>query len=806
MTTAQKIISGFMVMIVLMLILAYVGYRGLSTSLGSFERYYHIANIDVLTTELHTEINMMVYQKNIFAQTGDPKAKKQAEISFDKANQMIKTLLALTTLPKSIKLADELSISLGQAEKSIAAFENNTTKRKAFFSSDLLALKDELEKSMGALASEANRNGDANALYLVSLVWADCDDLSLALSDYNDAGAEEDATLVKATLARMKTNITQIGNGLNLSYNVKIFEDIVKYHDQISNKFTVFQKLVEDSRKANELMHTQLDKISRSSLDLHKLATELRASAADTTSSKARSATDQMCIVLAIGLFFGIALAALISFNVIRTMRRLATFVTNITEGRFHADSGVTEKGAVGEILTAMHLFCNLLHGITTDTKLLASKVNGGIFRERFNTSNYTGGFSLIGNSVNLLADSYTNLIDSIPTPIMTCSADNTILFLNKEAIALIGRDKAGEKCYDVMATEACHTKNCFGNKTCHLKEKTAGHTSFMMGTEKIDIAVLAAPLYNDEGVPVAYVEIISNISDIKAIERLVAKTVGRASVLADRIAASSRQLDEEVGQITSGTEQQKSQVETTAIAMSGMNDTVLEIAQNANQASTQTDDTRQKADSGASLVNKVVSSINDIQNVAATLQTNMQELGTQANNIGSVMNVISDIADQTNLLALNAAIEAARAGESGRGFAVVADEVRKLAEKTMTATFEVGQSITAIQDSAKANIDAVNIAVSSVADATTLAHSSGEALVEIVGLTSSNSTIVAAIATSSSEQSSTSEEISHAIESINQIANDIALSMEHATVAVADLSGMAQELHDLMDKLSVKK
>ncbi len=237
-------------------------------------------------------------------------------------------------------------------------------------------------------------------------------------------------------------------------------------------------------------------------------------------------------------------------------------------------------------------------------------------------------------------------------------------------------------------------------------------------------------------------------------------QAAGQLERVVEVVSSASEQLSAQIEQSSRGTEVQSARVAETATAMEEMNSTVLEVARNASQAAESTDNARKKAAEGSQVVSQVVAGIDDMQRVSLALKEDMEVLGKQAEGIGQVMNVISDIADQTNLLALNAAIEAARAGDAGRGFAVVADEVRKLAEKTMTATKEVGEAISGIQQGTRKNLENVERSARTVQQATELANKSGEALVEIVHMVETATDQVRSIATASEEQSATSEEI----------------------------------------------
>ena len=250
-------------------------------------------------------------------------------------------------------------------------------------------------------------------------------------------------------------------------------------------------------------------------------------------------------------------------------------------------------------------------------------------------------------------------------------------------------------------------------------------------------------------------------------------------------ISSAATELSAQVQLSADGAQQQADRAAETATAMNEMNATVMEVARSASSAAEVSNSMRLKAEDGAKIVRKVVSSIEGVHQLSLVLKDDMGKLGESAASIGQIMGVISDIADQTNLLALNAAIEAARAGEAGRGFAVVADEVRKLAEKTMASTSEVGQAIRSIQQSADESIRQVEVAVNGINEATDLANTSGTALEEIVQLAESAADQVRAIAAASEQQSATSEEINRSISDINKVANENASAMEQAAQAV---------------------
>ena len=190
------------------------------------------------------------------------------------------------------------------------------------------------------------------------------------------------------------------------------------------------------------------------------------------------------------------------------------------------------------------------------------------------------------------------------------------------------------------------------------------------------------------------------------------------------------------------------------AAAIEQVSASIEEVAQSSTEVSQETvsvNATTQQGHQATQQVEITVSKLSaSFENAAKTIR----EVESSATNIGSVVNVINEIAEQTNLLALNAAIEAARAGEQGRGFAVVADEVRVLAQRTQQSTEEIQQVVDRLQRGSRSAVETMQQGSDQVGSSVEQATQAGRLLASINDSMDVVAQQIAGVAASTEEQS----------------------------------------------------
>jgi methyl-accepting chemotaxis protein len=471
----------------------------------------------------------------------------------------------------------------------------------------------------------------------------------------------------------------------------------------------------------------------------------------------------------------------------------LALFLTFINR-RFvfnplRALSGYTQRVAAGDFATPM----------------------GGPFRAELAV--FAGQLQGMAEELKKRLGFSEGVLNSIPLPTTILDAQCHVLWVNQHSCDLLEKTGAPASYVGVSSGEFIlndATKHPLVDKavTEKLKLSTTSVLTVASG-KKYHISVNASPIFDRDGTFLGGMVFWNDLTEqkrqqtqIEEQNTVISQAASQASEVSDHMASAVDALSTRIKQANAGASEQNGRVHDTVAAMEEMNATILEVAKNASDTAKNTEVVREKAHEGANLVVQVVDAIGSVREVSVKLKSNMGELGQNAQGIGSVLGVISDIADQTNLLALNAAIEAARAGDAGRGFAVVADEVRKLAEKTVQATKEVGEAITGIQHRTAETTAIVDVAARAVEQTTVLAQNSGQALQEIVSMVEVAGDQVRSIATSAQQQSVTSEEINRAIESISRIASETAEAMAQSTQDVTELGDQARNLRILVAEI----
>jgi methyl-accepting chemotaxis protein len=248
----------------------------------------------------------------------------------------------------------------------------------------------------------------------------------------------------------------------------------------------------------------------------------------------------------------------------------------------------------------------------------------------------------------------------------------------------------------------------------------------------------------------------------------------------------------------------QNAETEQVSSAVEEMSITASEVAQNAQLTAEAANTADQETISGRDIVTNALTSVSELANETQATADRIEKLGSDVNEISSVIDIIRGISEQTNLLALNAAIEAARAGEQGRGFAVVADEVRTLASRTRESTEEIQSKVEALQE--EANISVTKMLENREKAETTmeLTNSAGRSLESITQAVANITEMSQQIAGSAEQQSAVANVVSQNIVTITQLANETNQSADKVFNGTKHIAEQSAGLQSLVSRFKV--
>jgi methyl-accepting chemotaxis protein len=269
----------------------------------------------------------------------------------------------------------------------------------------------------------------------------------------------------------------------------------------------------------------------------------------------------------------------------------------------------------------------------------------------------------------------------------------------------------------------------------------------------------------------------------------------GQIGAAVHHVQSSSAELQTAANQQATGAKEQSTAMSEISTTISELLVTTRQIAESAQRVTQIAEQTATAARSGDGTVMKARHSISAIRRQVDLVVNHMLELGTKSQQIGAVLEIVSELAEQTNILAINATIEAAGAGEAGQRFAVVADEIRKLADRVAGSAKEIRTLIDDVRSAVNTTVMSTETGSKAVDAGTSQFDEVAAAFKQIADLVTTTSEAAREIGLSTKQQATAVEQVNVAITNVVQTTRETEASSGQTLQTASQLTALSQDL-----------
>jgi methyl-accepting chemotaxis protein len=271
---------------------------------------------------------------------------------------------------------------------------------------------------------------------------------------------------------------------------------------------------------------------------------------------------------------------------------------------------------------------------------------------------------------------------------------------------------------------------------------------------------------------------------------------------LSDQIGSAVGQVQSSSSELQAAANQQATGAKEQATAMAEINTTISEllatsrqIAESAQRVALNAEQTASSARSGHGTVDLTHESIAGIRRQVDQIVSHMLELGKKSQEIGAVLDIVSELAEQTNILAINATIEAAGAGDAGKRFAIVAEEIRKLADRVGGSTKEVRTLIEDVRSAVNTTVMATETGSKAVDAGTRQFGDVASTFKQIADLVTTTTDAAREIELSTKQQATAVEQVNSAIANVTQASVETETSAGQTLQTVSQMAALSKNL-----------
>jgi len=272
-------------------------------------------------------------------------------------------------------------------------------------------------------------------------------------------------------------------------------------------------------------------------------------------------------------------------------------------------------------------------------------------------------------------------------------------------------------------------------------------------------------------------------------------KLVTGITLVSEKMAVTTGDTDKVTRVLLVAAQKQVKQLKEAEESVQLMAKSIQEVDASANQATEVGRRTQAATEQGAQAVRNSIAGMDGIREQIQDTAKRIKRLGESSQEIGEIVDLISDITEQTNVLALNAAIQAASAGEAGRGFSVVAEEVQRLAERSGEATKQIGALVKTIQSDTYDAVAAMEKSTVGVVEGAKLSDVAGQSLKEIEQVSNELTRLINSISVSTQVQTDMASEVSDAVKDVMNITEQTTAGTTQTAQSIAQLNALATEL-----------